>query len=406
MIRLSSSTLLPLLLLLTTLITPTTSSSSNKSLYSILNLPSTASSSEIKKAYRKLALKHHPDKVPESQREAAEHKFKEIAKAYEWLGDEKKRKLYDRYGERSMDSNFNPGMFDADNMSSGGGGGFGPGGHPFGAGSGGGGTQTFHFGSPGGMGGMFGNGPGGFGGFGGGGGGGGGSFAQEVDLNELLRQMMGGGGGVAGMDPMGKSSSSGFGASPFGGQYGQRSTQQQYGRQQQQRHDTKKSYTKPVHCTLEDLSKGCTKKLKVSYPNTGEKIYKLKIQPGYKSGTKIKFPSSTSLHPQTGMEVTYPPITFVVKEKKHSFLQREGDDLIWKCKLTKRQADKGAKLKVPLPDGTTLEIVLEGGEIDGIGKRDKRVVGRGMPRRKSKSGSSGGGGERGDVLIEFLVVDD
>mmetsp|Transcript_17709 Transcript_17709/g.55463 ORF Transcript_17709/g.55463 Transcript_17709/m.55463 type:complete len:211 (-) Transcript_17709:117-749(-) len=62
--------------------------------YAILGLPKTASGKEIKKAYRDLALKHHPDKNPEN-REAAEAKFREVAEAYEVLGDETRRRQYD-----------------------------------------------------------------------------------------------------------------------------------------------------------------------------------------------------------------------------------------------------------------------------------------------------------------------
>ena len=77
-----------------------------------------------------MALKYHPDKVSTDNRKDAEHKFKEISKAYEWLGDEKKRKLYDCYGERSLDPNFNPLMSGSGGSVSGGSGfgGFSPGG--------------------------------------------------------------------------------------------------------------------------------------------------------------------------------------------------------------------------------------------------------------------------------------
>ena len=98
-----SSSVSPLLLLLIILssiisIPKTTAAAASTSLYQTLNIPKTATQSEIKKAYRKAALKHHPDKVPQEQRAKAEHKFKEISKAYEWLSDEGKRELYDRYG--------------------------------------------------------------------------------------------------------------------------------------------------------------------------------------------------------------------------------------------------------------------------------------------------------------------
>ncbi|CAK8723025.1 hypothetical protein GCAAIG_12700 [Candidatus Electronema halotolerans] len=64
--------------------------------YKILGVAKTASADEIKKAYRKLALKYHPDKNPGSKE--AEAKFKEINEAYAVLSDEKKRKEYDMYG--------------------------------------------------------------------------------------------------------------------------------------------------------------------------------------------------------------------------------------------------------------------------------------------------------------------
>lgn len=70
--------------------------SSNKSPYDTLGVSKTASSDEIKKAYRRLARKYHPDINKEP---GAEEKFKEINAAYEILSDEKKRKQYDAYGE-------------------------------------------------------------------------------------------------------------------------------------------------------------------------------------------------------------------------------------------------------------------------------------------------------------------
>lgn len=69
--------------------------------YKTLGVPKTASQEDIKKAYRKLALKWHPDKNPDNKEEA-EQKFKELAEAYEVLSDKSKRDAYDRYGNDHM----------------------------------------------------------------------------------------------------------------------------------------------------------------------------------------------------------------------------------------------------------------------------------------------------------------
>lgn len=68
--------------------------------YEILGVSKTASKDEIKKAYRKLALKYHPDKNPDNKE--AEEKFKEASEAYEVLSNEQKRQKYDRYGHSGM----------------------------------------------------------------------------------------------------------------------------------------------------------------------------------------------------------------------------------------------------------------------------------------------------------------
>ncbi|ETW00318.1 hypothetical protein H310_07689 [Aphanomyces invadans] len=70
--------------------------------YETLGLPRTASQDEIKKAYRKLAIKYHPDKNPDNQTEA-EVKFKEIGEAYSILSDEDKKQAYDRFGKSAVD---------------------------------------------------------------------------------------------------------------------------------------------------------------------------------------------------------------------------------------------------------------------------------------------------------------
>jgi DnaJ family protein B protein 11 len=72
--------------------------------YELLQVPRSANEAQIKRAYRKLALKMHPDKVQgnEEEKKAAAQKFADVSHAYEVLTDPEKRKVYDRYGEEGL----------------------------------------------------------------------------------------------------------------------------------------------------------------------------------------------------------------------------------------------------------------------------------------------------------------
>ena len=75
---------------------------SKKDCYEVLSVSRNASEAEIKKAYRRLAMKHHPDRNPDNKE--AEEKFKEAKEAYEILSDERKRAAYDQFGHAGVDT--------------------------------------------------------------------------------------------------------------------------------------------------------------------------------------------------------------------------------------------------------------------------------------------------------------
>ena len=81
----------------------------SKDFYSVLGGEKTADEKAIKKAYRRLAMKYHPDKNPDDP--SAEEKFKEATMAYEVLSDANKRSAYDRMGHAAFEQGMNNGGF-------------------------------------------------------------------------------------------------------------------------------------------------------------------------------------------------------------------------------------------------------------------------------------------------------
>ncbi len=173
-----------------------------KDYYEVLGVSQSADASAIKKAYRKLAKKYHPDSNV-GDASAAEH-FKEVNEAYDVLGDEKKRKLYDQYGHAAFEEGFGQGANGYSGGYSGGASGFGQNGG-FGGFSGfrnadsNGGYQEFHF------------------------------NGNDADMDDLLKNLFGGGhfsGGFGSGSASGSSgrrsySSNGFNSSGFGSGFGQ-----------------------------------------------------------------------------------------------------------------------------------------------------------------------------------------
>jgi molecular chaperone DnaJ len=74
--------------------------------YEILGLKKNATAEDVKKAYREMALRHHPDRVPVEKKKEAEERFKEVSEAYAVLSDPQKRALYDQYGHAGIDQKY------------------------------------------------------------------------------------------------------------------------------------------------------------------------------------------------------------------------------------------------------------------------------------------------------------
>jgi len=347
-----------------------------KDYYNILGVSKAATDDELKKAYRKMALKYHPDK---NQSPGAEEKFKEIGEAYDVLSDPKKRRIYDQYGEEGLKGG----------MGGGGGSGGMESGSPF---ANGGFTYSYHgdpratfdqfFGTSNPFDMFFGGGmPGGqqqqkqgFGNVEG----------MDIDLDSLLgmggmRGMPGGGGGMP------------FRSNTFHSGGGSKRVQ-----------DPVIERDLPV--SLEDISKGVTKKMKISrrvYEETGEikmeeKVLQINVKPGWKAGTKVTFAKEGDRIPGK----IPADITFVIRDKAHPTFTREESNLVYTHKIDLRDSLCGATVQVPLlqrdknAPAKSVSLDLKNEVIKP--STTKRIQGEGLPFPKDNS-------RKGDLLVKFDI---
>lgn len=380
--------------------------------YKVLGIPRDAGEDEIKKAYKKMALKWHPDRNGGS--EEASKKFKEISEAFEVLSDKNKRTIYDQVGEEGLKGGGSaPGAgFPGFASSSG----F-PGGSTFTFTSGPGGAPTggyapsdpqkifehifSQFGGFGGMGGS-----GGMGGMGGspsfGGMGGSPSFGGMGGSSGFG----GMGGGRSGMSDMGRSPNIfdddiGGGGSFFGMPGGMPSERQSPRHQSSTSTSTSapSETTRPLKLSLEELYSGTTKHLKVSRRllngSTEEKVLEIQVLPGWKSGTKIRFPRAGNEQPNGEAQ----DLVFVMEEKPHEVFTREGDDLICRLRIPLVDALTGVdgKKTVAILDGRKLQIPLPGGVVKP--NQETRISNEGMPIRKQGSTK-----KKGDLIVRWDVI--
>lgn len=331
-----------------------------KDFYKTLGIAKGATDDEIKKAYRKLALKYHPDK---NKSPAAEERFKEIAEAYEVLSDKKKRDVYDQYGEEGLQ-----------------------GGAPGGTESGPHFQYQFHgdpratfaqfFGSSDPFGIFFGN--------------GGNDTSRMFDSSMF--------GGLEDEDPMNgifgtQRQCQGPGGAFRSQSFNMHQSPNRKARQQDPpiEHD--------LYVSLEDIDKGCVKKMKISRmvmqpdgsTRKDEKVLNITVKPGWKAGTKITFQKEGDIMPGK----IPADIVFIIRDKPHATFKREGSDLRYTCKITLKQALCGISVRVPTLTGTELNTLNTSNEVIKP-NTVKRIQGKGLPFPKEPS-------RRGDLLVSFDI---
>ncbi|CAN8257429.1 unnamed protein product [Cochlearia groenlandica] len=315
--------------------------------YKVLEVDRSATDEELKKAYRKLAMKWHPDKNPNNKKQA-ESKFKQISESYDVLSDPEKRAFYDQYGEEGLKNQSPPPGAS--------------GGYPVGSDFG----SSFHFNprsaddifseffgftNPFGMGTDSRAAPSGF------------RYGDDIFASLRSRSASGGGVGETSVPPAKKDA----------------------------------PIERQLPCSLENMYKGATKKMKISRevldssgkPTTVEEILTIDIKPGWKKGTKVTFLRKGN--EQRGIIPS--DLTFIVDEKPHPVFKRDGNDLVATQKISLVEALTGYTAQVTTLDGRTVTVPVN----NVISPSYEEVVkGEGMPIPKDPS-------KKGNMKIRFFI---
>ncbi|CAN6583577.1 unnamed protein product [Malus baccata var. baccata] len=312
--------------------------------YNVLKVNRNAGEDDLKKGYRRLAMKWHPDKNPNNKKEA-EAKFKQISEAYEVLSDSQKRAIYDQYGEEGLKDMPPPGS----------------GGSPFGNG-GGAGSKGFN----------------------------------PRNAEDIFAEFFGSSPFGFGSPGAGKSmrfSSDGSGV--FGGFGGNENAFRSYSEGVTRKKPP--AVESKLPCSLEELYAGSTRKMKISRTVVDangrqvleQEILTIEVKPGWKKGTKITFPDKGN--EQLGQLPA--DLVFVIDEKPHDTYKRDGNDLIVNQKVSLAEALGGTTLQLTTLDGRDLSIPVT----DIVSPGYELLVAReGMPIAK-------GPANRGDLKIKFEV---
>ncbi|KAM7464560.1 hypothetical protein LguiA_032681 [Lonicera macranthoides] len=266
--------------------------------YNTLKVGRDASEEDLKKAYKRLAMKWHPDKNSVNKNEA-EAKFKQISEAYDVLSDAQKRQIYDLYGEEALKS----GQFDPQSPPAAGGSG-----RPYS-------NSAFRF--------------------------------NQRDAEDIFTEFFGGS-----LDNIG----GGGGRSRVFGE----NVSKSQGSFRDQAIRKAAVVENKLSCSLEELYKGSKRKMKISRivldesgkPTTVEEVLVIHIKPGWKKGTKITFPDKGNQEPGLAPG----DLIFVIDEKPHAIFKRDGNDLVLNKKISLLEALTGKTLKLIALDGKDITI--------------------------------------------------
>jgi len=295
--------------------------------YEVLGVSKSASPEEIKKSYRKLARKFHPDVNKNDP--GAETKFKEVQEAYDILTDEKKRQAFDQFGHAGVNSSAA-----AEAAAAAAAAGRGTGGFRYATQTPGGATVDF----------------------------------GDVDLGDLFEQMMGGGG----RGRRGRGGAGGGGGGPAG--FGRRAAPAEPPAQPGADilHDVNISFLQAVQGTAVDV--------RLDHPNGSHETISVKIPPGVSENSKIRVRGKGQPSPYGGD--SRGDLIIVTHVAPHPFFTRDGKDILLDLPVSLQEALKGATISVPTLDGP---VDLKLPPHISSGKR-LRIKGRGVAHRDGSRG--------------------